>query len=511
MAQTKKDDPDKRASSNEEDTDHGQSQRSGDDVQQQKPEILAVVSGKGGAGKSIIAGSLAYALIRAGHKVLLIDADLGTDGLSHLMLGQHGPRLVDAADETNCFAWYVGNYTPGLAKKLKPIHIPRDTGKFDLGVTLDGILSTKLLFGRVMNSDMTMEDYQRKSAPAITQKNFQDCIDELFATLKAKGDYDYVIVDTRGGFAYQSADVCAYADGFILVSEPDITSLYQDVRLLDLVNSTAIAANRQPVVRSVILNKSTSIGGKPLEPTGQNFGLKVEDLESTMRLEFSRFMEDVPLDYIFPVPLDMNVVKSYRRASTPFRLAPWCDFTAFLLDAFTGIVISQMQIWDASKSKGWTAFVKEVEDARSARKEQQELEQQSEDEFKSELNRRILESDSLKRDLESCQREKSNLAESVKSIRTDKKALEKELRNGHKQHSRELGKLSQENNGLHLRNLELTKEIESIKSEHAYRSRIVGFYRNAWNATLILAFTLLLYLQYKVDLWDVMTRLVNFN
>lgn len=39
--------------------------------------ILAFASGKGGVGKSVVAANLAEALVRAGHRVALIDADLG--------------------------------------------------------------------------------------------------------------------------------------------------------------------------------------------------------------------------------------------------------------------------------------------------------------------------------------------------------------------------------------------------------------------------------------------------
>ena len=44
---------------------------------------LAVVSGKGGVGKSVLAVNLAEALAAAGHRTALVDADLGQSARNH--------------------------------------------------------------------------------------------------------------------------------------------------------------------------------------------------------------------------------------------------------------------------------------------------------------------------------------------------------------------------------------------------------------------------------------------
>ena len=52
-----------------------------------KGRIMAVMSGKGGAGKTMMTVSLGAALARMGKKVLLVDADMGLRDLD-LAVGQ---------------------------------------------------------------------------------------------------------------------------------------------------------------------------------------------------------------------------------------------------------------------------------------------------------------------------------------------------------------------------------------------------------------------------------------
>jgi CO dehydrogenase maturation factor len=74
-------------------------------LRNQRPLWLAV-TGKGGAGKSVIAGTLARLLARRGHKVLALDSD-PMPGLS-LSLGAEEPQrppLNEAAENYEKFRW----------------------------------------------------------------------------------------------------------------------------------------------------------------------------------------------------------------------------------------------------------------------------------------------------------------------------------------------------------------------------------------------------------------------
>src|SRR5688572_12115014 len=48
-------------------------------------ETLAVVSGKGGSGKTLVATAIAHGLALCEKKVLLVDTDTGTGGLSYYL------------------------------------------------------------------------------------------------------------------------------------------------------------------------------------------------------------------------------------------------------------------------------------------------------------------------------------------------------------------------------------------------------------------------------------------
>jgi flagellar biosynthesis protein FlhG len=54
------------------------------------PQVIGVASGKGGAGKTTVSINLAVALTLRGHKVMLLDADLGMAN-AQISLGAHAP------------------------------------------------------------------------------------------------------------------------------------------------------------------------------------------------------------------------------------------------------------------------------------------------------------------------------------------------------------------------------------------------------------------------------------
>ena len=154
------------------------------------PRIIAIAGGKGGVGKSTVAVNLALAIGRLGHRVSLVDADLGAANL-HTMLGVlHPPssiadfldQRVETLDEVSVEVAPLVGLIPGTSRP---------------GVAnVMGVEKLRLL-------------------RAIT-----------------KIEADCVIVDIGAGTASSVIDMIAMADHKLIVMTPQLTSLHNAYALL---------------------------------------------------------------------------------------------------------------------------------------------------------------------------------------------------------------------------------------------------------------------------------------
>src|SRR6202521_557855 len=112
-------------------------------------ELIAFASGKGGTGKTLMASCLGYALIRAGHRVLMIDADPATDGLSLFLLGRDGMRQVGAFSDRNTFGGALRGFQKSGVMKCEPrsIHRVGSDEQGDHGISYQAIISGKWIYG----------------------------------------------------------------------------------------------------------------------------------------------------------------------------------------------------------------------------------------------------------------------------------------------------------------------------------------------------------------------------
>src|SRR5262252_3810116 len=100
-------------------------------------QIIAFVSAKGGSGKTLLTATAAYVLTRAGKRVLSIDTDFSTRGLSLYFLGKDRKLGKDPKGETrleikpeNCLSdAYLAGLNPS---SVRPTSIPRGDLKLDL-------------------------------------------------------------------------------------------------------------------------------------------------------------------------------------------------------------------------------------------------------------------------------------------------------------------------------------------------------------------------------------------
>jgi len=149
------------------------------------PEIYPIGGGKGGVGKSFIVASLGAFLAKQGHKVVLVDLDLGAANL-HTFLGIKNPECG------------LDRY---LSKKDKSLeHAAAPTSVQNLSV----ITSLHCSF------DIANLLYAQK----------QKIINAI-----RKLPYDYVLLDLGPGTYYNTLDFFLTSDNGILVLTPELPSI----------------------------------------------------------------------------------------------------------------------------------------------------------------------------------------------------------------------------------------------------------------------------------------------
>jgi len=154
--------------------------------------LWTIGGGKGGVGKSLIASNMGVLLSKSGHRVLLVDADLGASNL-HTFLGMDGGRLSLSS--------FLNNKVAEIADLVSKTSIPN----------LD------LISGARDSLDI---------ADAGSDK-----IEKLKAALGTL-DYDYILMDVGPGTASNMLDLFLSGDEGILVTTPEPTSIENTYRFI---------------------------------------------------------------------------------------------------------------------------------------------------------------------------------------------------------------------------------------------------------------------------------------
>lgn len=317
-----------------------------------KTEIIAFASGKGGTGKTLMCSCLGYALLRGGQKVLMIDADPATDGLSLFLLGPKGMSQVSAFGPVNTFTGLLSEFqrTGTLTYEPHPIH---RSGSDDHGVSYEAIISGRRLYGDEDIANLT------EAVPDLDQSSFRAGIRTLFDSLRQSNNYDYVLVDTRGGFAFESTDVCALADSFIVVTEPDVTSFYQDRNLVKRISRAAQEVKSTSVLRAIIVNRAVERG---IDSAETKQYLDLNGVEQSFRLELTK---EFPVRYndTHPVPADLEVLMAYKTQRMPYIAAPSSLFSFATLTAFSDIMQVVTSRWSEKQVEKWNELIATVSQA----------------------------------------------------------------------------------------------------------------------------------------------------
>ena len=334
-------------------------------------EIIAFASGKGGTGKTLMVSCLGYALLKAGQRVLLIDGDPATDGISLFLLGKQGFLQVSTFEDGNTFSGCLRTFreTRKIVCEPRRIHRSESHELGGHGISYDVVISRKELYG-----DLAPAGDVASVVPDLDQDTFREAINALFRLLKESNKYDYVLVDTRGGFAFETTEVCAHADSFIVITEPDYTSFYQDRNLVKRISMAATATNTRPLLRAIIVNKAT-------EGYQDDETIDLSKVEASFRLELTK---EFPLGFGHtpPVPADFEALKAYKTQRIPYLACPGSLFSFATLSAFRDILQIVTSKWTDRQVNDWNLLVAEVSkaiDDRNARISKDKSEQLKKD------------------------------------------------------------------------------------------------------------------------------------
>lgn len=163
-------------------------------VSDSKARRIAVISGKGGVGKTVITANLAAALTASGHRVLLLDADLGLANLDIIL---------------------------GVNPKYTMQDVFRDTCRLD-----EALIKTPRGFD-LMPAGSGLQEY------TVLSKNLAKKMEALLTELEDR--YDFILFDAGAGVGDVVLFIANLAHQILVVVTPEPTSLmdaYASIKVL---------------------------------------------------------------------------------------------------------------------------------------------------------------------------------------------------------------------------------------------------------------------------------------
>ena len=233
-------------------------------------KVLAVTSGKGGVGKTFVSANLAAALVKRGHKVLVLDADLGLANLD-VVLNLY-PKIT------------LHDVFTGKAK-LEEAILPAPGG---FSVLLAGS-------GMVEYSRLTPE----------VRGEFLRIMESLVP------HYDVVLLDTGAGISDVVLFAVSLASEVLMVATPEPTSLtdaYATIKVL-------VGQQRRHNVRLIINQATRSGSGAAITKQLQQV------LDRFVVTEPGRGLQ---LVHLGDIPVDAEVRQAIMRRQLLMQFVPTC-------------------------------------------------------------------------------------------------------------------------------------------------------------------------------------------
>lgn len=179
-------------------------------------EIIVVTSGKGGVGKTTTSASLACGLARRGHKVAVIDFDVGLRNLDLIM---------------------------GCERRVV----------YDFVNVIQGEASLKqaLIKDKRFETLFVLAASQTRDKDALTREGVQKVLEDLI-----NDGFDYIVCDSPAGIEKGAFLAMYFADSAVVVVNPEVSSVRDSDRILGLLSSkTRHAENGERVKEHLLLTR----------------------------------------------------------------------------------------------------------------------------------------------------------------------------------------------------------------------------------------------------------------
>ena len=169
-------------------------------------EAIVITSGKGGVGKTTTTANLGTGLAMRGHKVVLVDADIGLRNLD-VVIGLENRIVYDIVDvvEGNC--------------KLK-----------------NALIKDKRTEGLYL-----LPAAQTRDKTAVSNEQMTKLVSEL------KEEFEYVLIDCPAGIEHGFKNAIVAADKAIVVTVPEVSAVRDADRIIGL-----LLANEVSYVKLII-------------------------------------------------------------------------------------------------------------------------------------------------------------------------------------------------------------------------------------------------------------------
>jgi septum site-determining protein MinD len=175
-------------------------------------KVLVVTSGKGGVGKTTSTAAIGAALAQNGKKVAVVDFDVGLRNLD-LVLGAERRVVFDLI-----------NVVQGIAK-----------------------LSQALIRDKRLDTLWLLPASQTRDKDALTDEGVGRVIAEM------RNTFDYILCDSPAGIERGAMLAMRYADEAIIVTNPEVSSVRDSDRIIGMLDSKTVKAEKGEQVAKHIL------------------------------------------------------------------------------------------------------------------------------------------------------------------------------------------------------------------------------------------------------------------